>query len=225
MATMQMQPAIAPVASTSDAATAGAWRVVQGFREGTISTATFYQRLSAAGMVRTGNIGTIVTPIASVSYVILRPEIALRCTSATTMTIPVSLKLSFTVSTGTVVQWWTETGTNDMGNGTSTAATLGPLNLRNDKTDVGDNVLRYRYTGDATAMTGKRELWRYAHELGTAAGAWVPGTVTYAPLLQEGVMPMIAGLGTWATYQVDTGTPDSYYAQVTWIETPLNWWN
>lgn len=220
---IMMQPAVVPIAATSEGA--GAYKVVQGFREGSISTAMFLQRLSAAGMVRTANIGTIVTPIAAVSYVILRPEIALRCPDANTMTIPISLKLTFTVSTGTVVGWWTEIGTNDMGNGTSTAATLGPLNIRNDKVDVAQNVVRYRYTGDATAMTGKRELWRYGHELGTAAGAWVPGTVTYAPAQQEGIMPMIAGLGTWATYQVDTTTPDSYYAQITWAETPLNWWN
>ncbi len=223
MATNQMQPAVLPVASTSEAT--GAYRVVQGFREGTISTATFLQRLSAAGYVQTASIGTIVTPIAAVSYVVLRPEIAVRCVNAAVMTIPVSLKLSFTASTGTVVQWWTGIATSDIGNGTSTAATTGPVSIRNDKSASADQVVRYRYTGDGTAMTGMQELWRYGHELGTAAGAWVPGTVTYAPMIQEGIMPMIAGVGTWYTFQVDTGSVDTYYAQVTYATTPLNWWN
>lgn len=217
-----MVPRITPDAATAD----GAYKAVQGFREGTISTTTFLQRLLAAGMVYGATFGSATTPLTSLTtYTALRPEFVLRGANANTMYIPMEFGYSVDAAVaGTINEWSMLIGGGDPGNGTSTAATVGPINYRTDKSgSTATAIPRGHYTADATVLAtpSPLEIWR------TSQSA-IDGTTSNFPLRMEwnpAEKPMLAGLCGWEIFQESTGSATTYFANMKWAETPLTWWN
>lgn len=216
-----MTPRVTPDAVSAD----GGFRAVQGFREGSISTTTFLQRLVAAGYVYGATAGSATTPITALTtYAALRPEFVLRGADANICFIPMSMSVSFEVSTGTINEWSIMIGGGDPGNGTSSAATAGPLNLRTDKLGTtAKAVPRQHYTADETvfANPGPLEIWRSGQELATAAGAFAPNPLIWCPE----VKPMLMGLSGLNVFTESTTTAQQYFLTFIWAETPLTWWN
>src|SRR5260221_9923388 len=109
-----MLPAIAPVAVTAD----GGYKVVQGFREGSMGTVQFVERMAAAGYYFAANMGTVVTPLTFLITGANRPDAWIRVPTGTTI-LPILCIVSFTAMTGTAQQIELRTAQNDIGNGTS----------------------------------------------------------------------------------------------------------
>lgn len=218
MANLLMVPRVTPDAAAAD----GSYKAVQGYRDGTISTTDFLQRMVMAGNAYAANAGSASTPLTCLTtWTVNRPEFVLRNPAGSTAIIPVSLTIAREVSTGTINEWTIVQTQNDIGNGTSSAATLGPINLRSDRGNTAVGVPRQHYTADATTATNPIELWRTGQELATAAGAFdAPDPLTWNPSIKPLLMPN----SSLEIYTESTTTAQQVFLTLIWIETPASYW-
>lgn len=216
MSDLRYRPSVTPAVATAD----DGLKTVQGFREGSISTTTFIQRMVAAGRVFCANAGSATTPITGLTtYAALRPENVLRVPQ-NIVAIPIEWSCALEVSSGTVLEWSINVAQNDVGNGTSSAATLGPINLRTDTPNTSVCNFRVKYTADMTASTNPIEVFRFGQELATAAGAFAPNPLLWRPEAK----PLLVGPASLIIFDEATSAAQQYFSQLTWIETPANWW-
>lgn len=221
MATVQMNPRVQPDASTSEGASA--YKVVQGFREGTISVVDFQQRMSAAGYGFVANAGAVTTPLTFLVTAANRPDFVLRVLTGRAV-IPVSVEVVLESMAGTATEIDIRSAQNDIANGTSSAATVGPINLRTDGGGISStSVPRQLYTADATAETNPVSLARRTYVRADDAGSDFKGFL-WAPGRTHGPAPLLVGPASLEAFIAATTTQATGFVVVQWIETPSNWW-
>lgn len=217
MATIQMNPRVQPDAATSDSS--GAYKIVQGFREGTISVVDFKQRMVAAGYGFAANMGTVTTPLTFLVTAANRPDAWLRV-PATRAIFPLFVGVTLEAMAGTATEIDIRTAQNDIGNGTSSAADVGPRNLRSDNAGIGSLVVpRQLATGDTTTETAPMSVYRRTYIRADDAGSdWKGCEWTPTPA------PLLVNASTLEVFVAATTTQATGFVVMQWIETPSTWW-
>jgi len=185
-------------------------------RDGALYTCPWPQRLALAGRVFAAGIGTLsdgeALPAAAITT--LRPQLWIRVPANTTI-IPLYASVQIEGASAEV-EIRMVTMTVDCGNGTSSAADYGPINLRTDAPVTSLCTARQEATGDVTAETGICPLAGMYHDdaAGTsqASSLWV---------WNPDVKPVCVGASTWALYIGGSGAP-TVTAQMVWAEIPSN---
>ena len=181
--------------------------------DGALYTAGHGLSAGLEGRIFGANMGVVTTPVAiaaTVAIVDTSPQAWIRVPDSTVI-IPLYAK--FVVeATGITTQGEIShlIAQNDIGNGTSSAADVGPVNLNTAVPAASTCTARQDATGAATAPTNPLELSRFSF----AASAvnqhfeWSGGNL--------GVYPIVRGAGSWAMYI--GGNAASWYGQMVWME-------
>lgn len=156
--------------------------------------------------------GSVTTPLASPATTAItarRPQAWLRVLDGRVV-IPRSLEIVIEAAGATTQgEIAIAMTTNDLGNGTSAAGTIGPLNLRSDSTKTSTSVPRQLATADVTLETGYLELERF-----TFAASGVNQTFK----ISADILPMIVGPSTLAVYI--GGNAVNFFSDWEWLEVP-----
>lgn len=174
MSDIRIVGAVTPTRKTSD----DAFISPRGFRDGTVVVADHLEALAQEGRVFAANNGSATTPLTFLIVGANRPDAWLRVPTGTTC-IPISCRVVLEAATGTVTEIMLRVAQNDIGNGTSTTASLGPLPTKTSAPFTANVVCRHLATGDTTAETNPVEVYRrtYPFALATAEGHEPPGAV------------------------------------------------
>lgn len=212
-----LAPRIQPQAATADVG----FQAVQGFREGSMSFTDFYNRMAAAGRVFLANFGTVATQLTFLAQAANRPDFWIRVPSGTCV-IPLFCHVALGAQAGTVTTMSLRHCQNDIGNGTSSAASVGPLSCRTDAPVASQVTARQLATGDTTAETNPVEEWKHVTITASAAGNDMLANATVERWMMGN--PYLIGPATWEGFIWATTTQATGYAIMGWIETPANWW-
>lgn len=181
-------------------------------RDGALRTAQQRDSLGLFGKVYAANYGqgtTFVT--AKTSLTATQPDFNLDIPNGTAIYL-LSIGLAFGAMTGTANHFFVQTGTGNVGNGTSSAATLGPTNMIRPSIFTSNCTARQAYSGAGTAPANPLEIW--ALEDPTAGTGSVPLAFTYtAPSLTP-----LVGPASVSGYGVSTTTALTFKAVVVWAE-------
>lgn len=218
MATLQISPQVAPTARTSD----GGYAVAQGLRDGSISVVDFKQRMAIAGRVFTANMGSVTTPLTFLASAANRPDAWIRVPAGVAI-LPVFVGVVLETSLGTATEIDIRVAQNDIGNGTSTAATVGPTSQRTDSA-AGASICfaRQLATVDVTAETNPLSIFRRTY--GPVSDGTTPGGQWRGIEYLVEPMPLLIGAASLEVYIAATTTQATGFVIVSWIETPSNWW-
>ena len=173
-------------------------------------------QLALEGRMFSANAGTITTPVTGNLIVVdARPDEAIRVPSGT-LIIPCYIGITLE-ATGAVNphELLVRATTNDVGNGTSTAITAGPLNMHTTSGRASNCVGRITYTADMTAATGSRELFRKQVNQDLDA-------TSIEPLFEISAlthpMPVLNGPASLLLYVSAPTTGATFFAYVMWAE-------
>ena len=177
------------------------------------------QHMIDAGMGYMAGIGLLsageALPAAAITT--LRPQLWIRVPSGTTIK-PFFVGINVEDS-GATAAFEAALGflRSDTGNGTSSAADFGPINLRSDITDTGRCTARQEATGDVSADPVV-DVWRVWMSEDNAA---TPATVGNQNFEWKGInglfYPTLVGPATWALYIGSSAAP-IVTAQMAWVE-------
>jgi len=212
-----MRPSVTPSAVSADL-TAG-YLAVQGFREGSVSFVDFKTRMAAAGRVFRAQQGSVVTALTFADYSINLPQGHIRVPAGTTA-ILTKFSLQLMTLTGTAAMVYLSMCSNDIGNGTSSAASIGPVSTRSDAPVASLVTARQLTTVAATAMTTPIDLDRWALPFATTTNADVNTKLTYEP---NDAKAFLIGPAS-AVWTMKFTTAATGFSQFEWIETPSSWW-
>ena len=214
MSDIRLAPRVTPAAVTADQG----YMAVQGFRDGSISVATFKQRMAAAGRLFTANMGSVTTPLTFLVTAANRPDAWVRVPSGTAI-MPVYAGVTLESAAGTVTEIDVRIAQNDIGNGTSTAASVGPVSQRTDAPVTSNCTARHLATADTTAETNPLSIYRRTYARADEAGIdWRGIEKDFEP------SPLLIGAATWEIFIAATTTQATGFVVMSWIETPSNWW-
>lgn len=191
-------------------------RNVDVTRDGALFVSTYYDKLVAMGRVFVCNVGTVTTPVTFLITAANRPDWAIRVASGS-MIRPLCVETVLEAAAGTATELDIRQAYNDIGNGTSSAMDVPPINLRTDLATVATStgiIARKLYTADATAETTPVSLHRKTWPLAQASGLmdytdfWIPTIPPYlvGPATLEGFLA--------ATTTQATGFVQIYFADL-----------
>jgi hypothetical protein len=219
MSTQQMQPAVTPIVDTAERL--GSYKVVQGYRDGTISTTDFFARMAKAGRMVTTNFGTVATQLTFLAQAANRPDFWVRVPSGTAI-IPFAVGVALGAYAGTVTTFDLRIAQNDIGNGTSTAASVAPTTTRTDLAYTPATTARQLATADTTAETNPLTI--HKRTINTANAAGNDGAGSFVVTNEMMGHPLLIGAATLEAFIWATTTQATGYAYMTYVETPSNWW-
>jgi hypothetical protein len=124
------------------------------------------------------------------------------------------LDVTITAMTGTVNILFLRQGSNNVGNGTSSAAAGGPTNLRSDQPFSSRCTARQVYTAAGNTQTNPVELWGWGSVVASPAQSPPP----YIPE----ALNVLIGPASIALYAVATTTAPSVKAVFKWAELPVS---
>src|SRR3990167_2654961 len=167
MSDIRVVGAVTPTRKTAD----DGFISPRALRDGTLVTADYFEVLSQEGRVFAANNGSATTPLTFLIVGSNRPDAWLRVPSGTTC-LPIMCRVVFEAAAGTVTEIMLRIAQNDIGNGTSTTASLGPLPTKTSAPFAANVVCRHLATGDTTAETNPIEVYRrtFAFVQATAEG-------------------------------------------------------
>ncbi|MCR4339251.1 MAG: hypothetical protein NUW01_05105 [Gemmatimonadaceae bacterium] len=158
-----------------------------------------------------GNAATLVD-FAETAYDEDQPQFALRVPTGKVV-IPLSLIITLQDQAGTDTHIVWSTTTNDIGDGTSTAATISAM--RRDAPHASGCTARSLYTANATAATGLIEIVRFLDPFVAAAGTMPK----YAWNIREAAaIPILVGPATLQVHIAATGTAPAGFGEYVWAE-------
>lgn len=143
-----------------------------------------------------------------------QPQFALRVPTGR-IVIPLSLVIQFQDQAGTDNHIIWSTTTNDIGNGTSTAATIS--SMRTDAPLTSGCTARSLYTGNATAATGLIEFARWIDPFAQAATSTSIGTYRWSIRTATSI-PILKGPATLQMHTCATGTAPAGFGEYIWAE-------
>lgn len=207
-------------------AAAGTWVGRRGLADGAGVVADWLQALAIEGRVFTASAGSLAIPVSSANAAVssLRPMVVLRVPSATTL-IPIAVRVTPRAMTGTANDVIIGYCQNDVGNGTSSAITAGPISFRTDSPVTSAITARQLYTGDCTAPVNPVELVHRADpyaQSADAAGVSLGVTVTFPDILQL-ALPVLIGPASVLVYVGATTAGPAFNASFVWAEMPSSW--
>lgn len=168
------------------------------------------------GRVFAANFGKDTTPIdwAKTAYDEDQPQAVLRVPSSIVV-VPLFVGVTLEDSAGTNTEMILGMSQNDIGNGTSTAATIGPVQLHGANNRTSNAVPRQEYTANSTALTNKIELLRRVY-------AFVDATTDpFKEFLWSYLthpVPILKGPASLILWIDGTGTSAQGFAQMVWAE-------
>lgn len=187
----------------------------RGLRDGSAIMADLFDALGMEGRIFVANMGTVTTPITFLVTAANRPDAWIRV-PANTAILPILVNVSLEAAAGTDTEIDVRAANNDIGNGTSSAADIGPLSTRNDGPVTSACTARQLATGDTTAETTPRSLYRY--EFSVAEGTSSDFHVDVPRSLMG--YPCLVGPATWEVFIAATSTQAIGYVVMTWAEIP-----
>ena len=190
---------------------------LRGSRDGALFVADWYDAHAMEGRVFSANMGGVTTPLTFLITLANRPDAWIRVPDGT-MILPLSAHVVLEDYAGTDTEIDMRIAQNDIGNGTSSAATVGPVSMRTDAPVTSNCVARQLATGDATAETNPMTIWRAEVSTANAAGNDAAGFhhITRA----EMGYPVLVGPSTWELFVAATTTQATGYVIMTWVEFP-----
>ena len=196
-------------------ATEGAQLQLRVARDGALFTAGWYDAHAMEGRLFGATMGSVTTPLTFLITAANRPDAWIRVPDGT-MILPVSVGVVLEDFAGTDTEIDLRIAQNDIGNGTSSAATVGPLSLRTDAPITSNCVARQLATGDATAETNPLTIYRHQVSTANAAGNDAAGQLHISREMMS--YPVLVGPATIELFVAATTTQATGYAWFTWIE-------
>lgn len=202
---------VTPARATSDDARLRL-RVARG---GELYIADYFESLAAEGRIFGANMGTVTTPITFLATAANRPDAWLRVPSGTTI-LPLGVNIAFDAMAGTANEIDIRSAENDIGDGTSSAASILARRHRTDGGITSAVVARQLATGDTTAETNPLSLFRHtAVSVGTA----IDTAVLHVNREMLGY-PVLVGPASLILYVASTTTQATGFVVFTWAEVP-----
>ena len=202
-----------PTRGTSD----GGFMSPRANREGVIATMDHMDMLAREGRVFGANMGSVTTPLTFLVTAANRPDAWIRVPSGTTI-FPISAIVALEDFAGTDTEVDVRIAQNDIGNGTSSAADVGPRTLRTDATITSNCVARQLATGDTTAETNPLSVYRTTVNTANAAGNDLAGRVV-AERRHMGY-PVLVGPASLEVFVAASTTQATGFVVITWGEVP-----
>ena len=187
---------------------------LRGLRDGSLSGADWLQVLLLEGRGYVANFGAVTTPLTFLITADKRPDAWLRVPSGVTI-LPLAVETVLEAAAGTATEIDIRLAHNDVGDGTSSPASVGPMNLRSDA--VGGSLVTPRQlaTGDVTAETSPISLHRRTFPLAQASGL-----TPYEDLWLPRPCPILVGPATLEVFVAATTTQATGFVIIRWIELP-----
>ena len=193
------------------------WLGARGLRDGSLVTADYLEALAHEGRIFTANMGSVTTPLTLLVTAANRPDAWIRVPSGTTI-LPLQCTVAIEAMAGTATELDIRIAQNDIGNGTSSAADVGPRSLRTDAPfGVGNCTARQLATADTTAETNPVSVWRKEYILANAAGEDAKGFTVTRDMMGY---PVLVGGSTWEVFVAATTTQATGFIVMTWAELP-----
>lgn len=181
-------------------------------KDGSIRVAEQRDTLGLFGKVFAANYGQGTTYVtAKTGLTAAQPDFNLDIPNGTAIYI-LSIGLTFGAMTGTANQFFVQTGSSNVGNGTSAAATDPPTNMLRTSPFASNCVARQAYSGNGTAPANPMEI--YAWNDGQASTGSVPLANTYIP---PTLFPLV-GPASVSGYGVSTTTALTFKCVLVWAE-------
>ena len=189
---------------------------LRGTRSGAAFTSDWLQAAVMEGRVWVANMGTVTTPLTFLITAANRPDAWLRVPLNTAI-VPISVEVVLEAAAGTATEIDIRMAYNDIGNGTSSAASIGPVNYSpNNAGGISSGVVpRQLATGDTTAETTPVSVHRMTFPLAQATGL-----VPYVDFWNPPIKPVIIGAGTLEVFVAATTTQATGFVQMIWAEYP-----
>ncbi len=195
----------------------GQWKGAREARDGSLIQMPWKTAAGLAGRIFTANMGSVVTALTFLITGANRPDAWIRV-PAGTLIVPLKVGIAFNSMAGTVTMVDVRSAQNDIGNGTSTAATVGPENLRTDSPFASNCIARQLATADVTAETNPVSLFRYSYIRADDAGSNEKNL--HIPDDEMG-NPVLMGPASWEVYIQATTTQATGFVVMTWAEYPI----
>lgn len=177
----------------------------------------FHVATAFEGRVFVANFGSESTPLnfAKTAYDEDQPQAVLRVPSSVVI-VPLSVSVYLETSAGTLNEVILGTAQNDIGNGTSTAATIGPISLHADGARASQCTPRHLYTANSTALTNKIEFARFGYAFADATTD--PSKRFVWDYMQHAAVPILKGDASLILWIAAATTAPTGYATFTWAE-------
>lgn len=199
--------------------------LVASYRDGSLATSDFIQKMIVNGRGFAASFGQNGTLLTTNAQALNRPSAWLRVPAGTTI-LPFTFAVGQgdTNATATAIHFVIRTAANDIGNGTSSAATLGPISLAPNNTSnyTSQVTARQLATGDTTAETNPVELVH--EEVIAASAAGSDGRNFVWPLSDRAALPLLIGPATFQFFIYSSTANASFTADAQWVETPSAMW-
>jgi len=193
----------------------GAQLQLRGMRDGALITSNWYDAHAMEGRVFGATMGSVTTPLTFLITLANRPDAWIRVPDGT-MILPLHAIVVLEDYAGTDTEIDVRIAQNDIGNGTSSAATVGPLNMRTDAPVTSNCVARQLATGDTTAETNPMTVFRHQVSTANAAGNDAAGQLVITREMMG--YPVLVGASTWEIFIAATTTQATGYVVMSWIE-------
>lgn len=185
---------------------------LQATRDGSLRIAEQRDSLGLFGKVFAANYGQGTTYVtAKTGLTAAQPDFNLDIPNGTAIYL-LQLSVTFGAMTGTANQFFVQTGTGNVGNGTSSAATGLPTNMIRPSPFASLCTARQAYSANGTAPANPQEI--FAVNDGQASTGSVPLTFQYVP---QSLTPLL-GPASVSGYGVSTTTALTFKAILVWAE-------
>ena len=179
-------------------------------------TIPYLENLAMQGRIFSANMGTVTTPLTFLVTAGNRPDAWIRVPDGTAI-LPIKCTVVLESAAGTVTEIDVRICQNDIGNGTSSAADVGPLSLRTDSPVTSGCTARQLATVDTTAETSPVSLYRRTYARADEAGIDFRGIEVTR---EQMGYPILMGAATWEVFIAATATQATGYVIMTWAEVP-----
>lgn len=186
-------------------------------RDGALFTADMFLKLGLQGRIMVASFGSVTTPLTFLVTAANRPDWVIRVPSGTAI-IPISVDITLEAAAGTATEIDIRICSNDIGIGTSTAATV-LTSTRTDNPFTPATAGRHLYTADATAETTPVSVHRKTFPLAQASGL-MDYSDFWRPEFGEIV---VVGAGSFLGYIAATTTQATGFVVVKYAEVPASW--
>lgn len=169
------------------------------------------------GRVFVANFGSATTPLnfAKTAYDEDQPQFVVRV-PANVVIVPLSIAVQLEDSAGTDNEVIFGTAQNDIGDGSSSAATIGPRTAHTANGRASSCTPRQLYTGNSTALTNMLEFFRATYPFADATTDPVKRFVW--DYLQSGLVPVLKGPASLIGWIAGATTAPAGFATVAWAE-------
>lgn len=192
----------------------------RALRDGTLVSIPWYDALALEGRVFVAQNGDETTPLTFLALAANRPDAWIRVATST-IVIPLSCTVTIEAGAGTVTEIDLRTAQNDIGNGTSTAASVGPLASKTSAPIASTSTVRHLATADTTAGTNEVTVWRKTlpFAMATTEGNEFP---TFDITREMMGYPVLVGPASIMLYISATTTQATGFVTWKWAEIPSN---